>query len=192
MAKKTCSCSGPNSKTTCSCCPLAENSAPDARQLLIELLYIDITSCERCIGTQEALDAAVSQAAALLQMSGFEIVVKRTLVSSEEEARNLRFVSSPTIRINGRDIQLQIEENRCATCGEICGDEVDCRVWVWRGERYATPPRELIVDAMLREIYAENQFEPTPYQDVPQNLKTFFAAKIAKGKSANHVKEVNK
>ena len=68
----------------------------------------------------------------MLEAAGVEIVVKKTLVDSEQKAMELGFVASPTIRVNGRDIALQLRESNCASCGEACGCEgkIDCRVWV--------------------------------------------------------------
>lgn len=101
-------------------------------------------------------------------------------VHSEEQARELGFVSSPTIRINGRDIELEVKETLCESCGEVAGENIDCRVWTWQGQEYTAPPKGMIIEAILQEVYggAKEQQQPSPpVQDVPENLKRFFAAK---------------
>lgn len=155
------------------CCDSGENPA---KKLLIEFMYIDLTVCERCLGTDANLEEAVADVATVLNAAGYEIEVRKILVESEEQARELGFVSSPTIRINGRDIQLDVQENLCESCGDVCGEDVDCRVWVWQGQEYTTPPKAMIVDAILKYMYGGQQ-APDSAKEVPDNLKKFFSAK---------------
>jgi len=148
-------------------------------KLLIELLYIDLTTCDRCLGTEASLDEAIAMVTPLLASAGWLLEVKKILVETEEQARALRFVTSPTIRIDGQDIQLAFTESDCACCGEITGGTVDCRVWQWQGKEYTSPPAALIVDAIFRYVYG-GQGRTTAIsepQEVPENLKQFFAAK---------------
>ncbi len=161
-----------------SCCDEDTRSAEKNRPLLLEFFYIDLTTCERCIGTEEILTAAIAEVAPVLRMSGFALEIKKTLVSTEEQARDLRLLSSPTVRVNGQDIQMDVRESQCVACGSICGDEVDCRVWVWRGEEYAVPPKQMLVDGILRAVYGDKHVEEeSSFQELPLNLKKFFAAK---------------
>lgn len=81
------------------------------------------------------------------------MVVRKIHVQSEKQARQLGFISSPTIRINGRDIQLDVKESLCESCGDLCGEDVNCRVWVYQGKEYTAPPKAMIIDAVLREVY---------------------------------------
>ena len=76
-------------------------------------------------------------------------------VRSEAEARMWRFVSSPTIRINGADIAFELRESSCGSeaCVDGCGDQIACRVWVFGDREYTEPPVELIIDAILRQVY---------------------------------------
>ena len=68
----------------------------------------------------------------MLESAGVEIIVNKIHINSKEKAIQYRFVTSPTIRVNGRDIQMEFKESLCETCGDLCGDEVDCRVWVYK------------------------------------------------------------
>ena len=158
------------------CCSSPATEAADKRRIVIDLLYLDVTVCTWCKGTEASLNEALSDVASILQAGGVEVVVNRIHVDSEEKAERLRFVSSPTIRVNGRDIQLNAKESRCESCGDLCGDDVDCRVWVFHGKEYTSPPKPMIIDAILREAYGSSNQTANP-QDrfvVPDNLKKFF------------------
>jgi len=38
------------------------------------------------------------------------ITISETIVSTDDEARSLRFPGSPTVRVRGRDVQSEVEE----------------------------------------------------------------------------------
>lgn len=150
------------------------------RTLSIELLALDLRSCGRCTGTDRNLEEALASVASLLRESGTEVRVEKHVVSSAEEARRLRLVSSPTIRVDGRDIAPELRESTCKDCGELCACEggVDCRVWVWKGEEHLQAPKQMIVEAVLR-AWAAPLPDPSakaaePYE-MPENLRAFFA-----------------
>ena len=147
----------------------------------IDFLYLDTTVCGRCQDTEKALDDAVSGVAVVLNAAGYEVKVNKVNVTTRELAIQYHFVSSPTIRVNGNDIAVESRESVCEDCGELCGDTVDCRVWVYNGVEYTSPPKELIVDAILREVYNPNKGEPEreAYR-LPENLETYFIAKAHK------------
>lgn len=146
-------------------------------------MYLDLDVCDRCQGAESSLEQAVSESARVLEATGVEVAVCKIHVQNEEQARELGFVSSPTIRINGRDIQLQVKESHCESCGDLCAEDIDCRVWVYRGKEYTIPPETMIIDAILRAVYGEAKEAsdaPRSIQDVPDNLKRFFAARSKK------------
>jgi hypothetical protein len=121
--------------------------------------------------------------AQVLKATGVDVNVRKIHVQSEEQARELGFVSSPTIRINGQDIQLDVKEALCDSCGDLCGDTVDCRIWTYQGKEYTAPPKGMIIDAILREVYGgikESTKKHAKTVEVPENLKRFFAAKHRK------------
>lgn len=95
----------------------------------------------------------------MLEVTGIEVVVNKVNVLSEEQAKEYQFVSSPTIRINGCDIQIEVKESPCESCGDLCGDNVDCRVWKYQGEEYTIPPKSMIIEAILKEIYGKDNNE---------------------------------
>lgn len=162
-----------------------EVSKGSAKKVDIEFLYLDLDTCTRCRGTDANLDAALGAVQAVLKASGAEVVLRKILVDSEATAQKHRFVSSPTIRVNGRDIALELRETPCDSCTEACGcnGTVDCRVWRYEGKEYDEAPVPLIVNAMLTEVYsgpaATDRIAASGYA-LPENLRRFFAAKAAK------------
>jgi hypothetical protein len=154
-----------------------------AREIVIDFMYLDLETCTRCRGTDANLAAALVEVQQVLDATGVDISVRKTLVGSAEQAHALGFVSSPTIRVNGQDVALELRESSCAECGEACGCDgaVDCRVWVWRGQEYTVAPTAMIVDTILREVYGGAAPVRPPSRlaaDVPENLTRYFAGKL--------------
>jgi hypothetical protein len=155
--------------------------APAARrELVIDFMYLDLETCTRCRGTDANLEAALAEVGRVLDAAGVQVSVRKTLVASAEQARAIGFVSSPTIRVNGQDIALELRESNCGECGEACGCDgsVDCRVWVWQGEEHTAAPQAMIVDAVLREVYGGSARPLVPTSvALPENLERYFVGK---------------
>ncbi|WP_088102904.1 DUF2703 domain-containing protein [Halalkalibacter urbisdiaboli] len=152
----------------------------EKKQLIIDFMYIDLQVCTRCQGTEKSLKDAVNEVSNLLENIGYDVEVNNILVEDEEQAKSLKFISSPTIRINGEDIQLTIKESNCDTCGTLTGSSVDCRVWIYEGKEYNEVPKSLIMDAILKEVYRTEQNLLGGKKEsyvLPENLKRFFARK---------------
>ena len=158
-------------------CVVLCSSQADCNKLDIELLYIDIDTCDRCQGSDRALAEAIAELQPILLSLGWKIECKKILIENEAQAELLHFSSSPTIRIDGCDIQPHGNETNCTACGDLCGDEIDCRIWQWRGQQYTEPPKEMLIDAILRSIYQPKQSESQECYQLPKNLKRFFAGK---------------
>ena len=141
----------------------------------IELLYLNLDTCDRCRAADSNLDAALDAMAGVLEIAGHEVTVRKTHVTSEEQAAALGFVSSPTIRVNGHDIAMTVEESRCSACSGLAGTEVGCRTWSWQGQQYSSPPTGMIVDAILRGVYAPNA-TAAPTGGQAGSVRRFFAA----------------
>ncbi len=164
------------------CCPATGDTVNETgvsenkpvKEITVDFLYLDVKTCERCAGSDSGLDEAVAEATPVLASMGIELTVNKIHVQSEEQARELRFRASPTIRVNGADIAPDIVESSCDDCGDICGDAVDCREWEYNGKTYDIPPKALILDAIFKSIYADTVPDDKPYDDVPENLKRFF------------------
>jgi hypothetical protein len=152
--------------------------------LRIDLLFVDLETCTRCRGADRNLESALEAARELLAAAGTEVTVNKIHVESAERARELRFESSPTIRVNGRDIALELKESSCGSeaCTDGCGDSIACRVWVHDGREHTEPPVAIILNAILREVYAgtvvRRKRAIEPYE-LPENLERFFAGRGA-------------
>ena len=149
----------------------------EKKQLVIDFLYLDLSVCGRCQGAESNLEEALAEVSGVLEAAGFAVVVNKINITSPELAEEYRFVSSPTIRINGFDLDLEFRESTCQECGELCGDDVDCRVWLYEGVEYAEPPKALIINALLQAVYGGKLQNPVPQQEykLPENLRRFFA-----------------
>jgi hypothetical protein len=146
------------------------------KQIVIDFLYLDLSVCKRCQGTETKLYDAINEVSSVLSEAGFEIVVNKININSRDLAIKHHFLSSPTIRVNGRDIALEVKESSCKECGDLCGDSVDCRVWVQDGIEYTEPPKSMIINAILKEVYGGHGPIPLSNEkyEIPQNLITFF------------------
>ena len=150
----------------------------------IELLALDLTSCTRCVGTLDNIERAIDTIRPVLEVTGAQVNVRKLAIESEEPARQYQFVTSPTVRINGRDIAFETLESECESCTDLCGcDEgTSCRVWPYRGEEYTEAPVGLVVESILREIFgssSESVGDAPTYRGVPENLRRFFRSKSA-------------
>ncbi len=150
----------------------------------IELLALDLTSCTRCVGTLDNIGRAIETIRPVLEVTGAQVNVRKLAIESEEQARQYQFVTSPTVRINGRDIAFETLESECESCTDLCGcDEgTSCRVWPYREEEYTEAPVGLVVESILREIFgssSESVGDALAYRGVPENLRRFFRSKSA-------------
>ena len=168
-------CCGPRVKS-----PPASGALAEKRRLDIDFLYLDLSVCERCQDTESTLEEAIEEVARVLETTGVEVALNKIHVTSEEQAVALGFLVSPTIRVNGRDIQMIFRESLCDSCGTLCECEggVSCREWEYQGQWYTAPPKGLIVEAILKEVYGgvgEEREEPRKREEAPDNLKRFFS-----------------
>ena len=160
-----------------SCCgPGAGSCEPPktTREITIDFLYLDLETCDRCRSTDSSLDEALDAVSQVLSAAGYAVKVNKVKIDTSEMAVHYQFLSSPTIRINGADIMPEVLESNCGDCGDICGDSVDCRVWEYDGALYNQPPRALIVDAILKEVYGGGHKDAQTDYKLPENLKKFF------------------
>ena len=150
--------------------------------LEMELFALDLTSCGRCVGSTDNIESAIEIVRPVLDVMGVQVTVTKIIVESEEQALQYKFVSSPTVRINGRDIVFDTVESYCEACTDLsgCDEGIDCRVWSYRGDEYSEAPVGLVVEAILREVFGgdrdTNYVAPT-YDGVPENIQHFFRSK---------------
>ena len=158
------------------------------RTVTVELLALDLGECARCTGTLASIESALAIAGPVLDATNTRVVFESRVISSVAQARRARFVTSPTIRVNGADIAPEVVETECGDCSTLCGceDGTLCREWQFDGERFDEAPIGLVLRALMRAAVAEPQsVSPSHGQvsehqsDVPENLLNFFAGVAA-------------
>lgn len=171
-----------NNTKSCGCGCNSERQPRNDKNLAIEFLYLDLSTCERCRGTDTVIDESIADIKNILNEIGYSVSLTKTHIQNEQSAKDHAFFSSPTIRINGKDIILENKESNCSSCGDYCGTEVDCRDWEWNGRTYDSPPKGMIINAILKAIYDKNFGQLPNFKDyeVPENIKKFFEARINK------------
>jgi len=157
-----------------SCCAEGSDCCKPTKKIEIEFLYLDLNVCERCLGSDKNLDDAIELIKPILTKLGYSLDIHKVNVNTVELAKQYRFLSSPTIRINQNDIELSVKEDNCKSCGDLCGDTVDCRVFTYDGKEYHEPPVEMIIDGILRSIYNPIKLKELDDYQVPANLRTFY------------------
>ena len=160
----------------CSCNGNPATGELSAKNLSIDFLFLDLNICERCIATGDTLEEALKVLAPIFEKLNYVVKVNKVNIETKELAEQYRFVSSPTIRANGIDICTEVKENYCKDCVDLCGESVDCRVFVYDGKDYEKPPAAMIIDGILRALYGQARPEEKPYA-LPDNLKNYFAGK---------------
>lgn len=165
------------------CCSEKEEVKTERKKITIDFLFLDLSVCTRCQGAESNLDEALNDVSHVLEATGTDVVINKVNVNTEELAIEYKFLTSPTIRVNGRDIQMEYKESLCESCGDLCGDDVDCRVWIYQGNEYTEPPKAMIIEGILKEVYggsSKSNFEENEYV-VPDNLAHFY--KVMKEKN---------
>ncbi|MFQ6009602.1 MAG: DUF2703 domain-containing protein [Candidatus Aenigmatarchaeota archaeon] len=122
----------------------------------IQILYI--LNCPHCVKTKGLVKESLKEL-------GVKAEVEETLIDSDERAKKYNFVGSPSVTINGKDIQEEVSKGRCMSCEELaeqtkgttefvkqecmCG----CRTYFFKGKQYPYPPKEMIKEAIKRVIH---------------------------------------
>ena len=155
----------------------------------IDFHFLDSEVCGRCRDTSTHLDTALETLRPVAELLGLRLDVRKTKVESAQQARELGFVSSPTIRVNGTDIAPEIEESVCEPCGDLCGcgEDFQCRVWRWRGEVHRAAPAGLIAEAVLRALVGRPDIATSDGREgvePPLQLRQFFEHKQGSASTA--------
>lgn len=148
------------------------------RTLQVELLAIDLCSCKRCVPTGEQLKKALEILAPVAEVLEIDLEYREIVVGNPEEAKAHGLVTSPTIRLDGRDIAQDIRESECESCGDLTENNtrVDCREWVYRGQAYPAAPLPLLVEAIMGAMLDRDvpSVAPGPVDELTENLLRFF------------------
>ncbi len=77
---------------------------------------------------------------ALIQ-AGIKANVKTVVVNTQEEAEKHRFLGSPTVHVNGKDVDSMAEKLTRYSLSS-------CRTYWWKGKSFEYPPKEMILSAL--------------------------------------------
>jgi len=150
------------------------------KTVTIDYLYLDLQSCDRCIGTDVVLEEVIAGLTPVLEQAGYIIEYHKIEMKTADIATKYQFLSSPTIRVNGQDICTTITENSCGCCSDISGSAVDCRVFVYEGHSYEVPPKEMLVKGILEAVFTTTKTTSNDRYMLPDNLRRFFIGKTKK------------
>jgi len=147
------------------------------KTLVVDFMYLDLNTCERCVATDDNLDCALALLSDALRTLGYTVRRNKIKITSRELAEKHKFLSSPTIRVNGVDICGEIKENWCKDCVSLSdGRDVDCRVFSYNGKEVDQPPVPMIIDGILKVLYGNLSDVEKEYK-LPDNLDRFFENK---------------
>ena len=132
------------------------------KQLDVEFLFLDLTNCDRCRQAEAQLTQALQELRPVLETEDISSVIHHIHIQNERHAAAAECLISPTIRLNGRDLQPNWNATVCEPCEGLCGagEAVRCREWWYRGHWYASPPKGLLCKAILEEVYDRNLSPP--------------------------------
>ena len=163
------------SESACAC-----GSERDEKTVLVEYLYLDLKTCDRCVGAELVLEEVLETLSPALALAGYTVCYRKIEMSTQVLAMEHRFVASPTIRVNGRDICASVAENDCGCCGEISGTQVDCRVFTYGEETFEVPPKAMLAEGILSIVFGGGAPNPDGGYALPENLANFYLGKEQK------------
>lgn len=76
-----------------------------------------------------------------LKEKGLPVRFEVVLITCEKEAEENKFLGSPTIQVNGEDVD---PKAKIVTKYSISL----CRLYFWKGKSYDYPPKEMILEAL--------------------------------------------
>lgn len=120
----------------------------------VQILYT--MECPWCLKTKKLVRESLNEL-------GVKAELEEILIDTDEKARKYRFTGSPTVRINGKDVQDESIKSRCLPCEELaelkpttefvkqecrCG----CRIYFYQEKQYPYPPKEMIKAAIRSNL----------------------------------------
>jgi hypothetical protein len=116
--------------------------------MTVDFLYW--TECPSHEEAYERLDGVLAE-------EGVQAELRRVEVTSDEQATELRFPGSPTIRVEGRDIQPEV--------AEASPPGLTCRLYILEdGRPSPLPSREMIRRAVRAAFAGGAQAEPPTFR----------------------------
>ena len=120
----------------------------EGKKVKIQILYI--LDCPWCLKTKEVVRE-------VLRELGVKAEVEEILIDTEEKAKEYGFLGSPTVLVDGRDVQEEVTKGRCPSCEELAESaghfvrrecKLGCRVYFYGGRHYPYPPKRMIKKAV--------------------------------------------
>lgn len=147
--------------------------------LNVDLLVIDLETCKRCVPTGDQVGTAVRLLKPVAGALGIELRRHEIVVKTPAAAKAKALLSSPTIRLNGRDIVQDIRESVCESCGSLTRNNtsIDCREWHYHGKVFPYAPLPLLLEAIMGAMLNINEIPPVipaPLKKLPENLQRYF------------------
>ena len=121
--------------------------------LKIEFLYYDKTACKRCASTDKSVKLTMKELKEVMKESKTKIEFK------EKRLPKSKIHLSPTILINGKDIEKilnknsALKSNLCSDCCQLAGRFVNCRTFTYKGKKYDYISKEMIKDAIKSFLF---------------------------------------
>jgi hypothetical protein len=116
--------------------------------LKIEFLYYDKINCKRCSSTDKSVKLTLRELKKAIKDTKLKINFK------EKELSESKIHLSPTVLINGKDIEKllnknsKLKSNVCMDCCQLSGHSVNCRTFNYKGKLYDHIPKEMITEAI--------------------------------------------
>ncbi|MGC8817553.1 MAG: DUF2703 domain-containing protein [Candidatus Hadarchaeum sp.] len=121
----------------------------------VQILYT--IDCPWCMKTKKLVRESLAEI-------GVKAEVEEILIDTDKKARRYHFQGSPTVRINGKDVQEAVCKGRCLPCEELAERvksttefvktqcHLGCRVYFYRGKQYPYPPKGMIKAVLKKSI----------------------------------------
>ena len=121
----------------------------------IQILYT--MDCPWCVKTKKLVRESLDEL-------GVKANLEEILIDTDGKARKHKFLGSPTVRVNGKDVQKEVSKGRFLPCEELAKrtkgtTEFDkqkcscvCRIYFYRGKQYPYPPKGLIKEAVKKLV----------------------------------------
>lgn len=122
--------------------------AINRNMLKIEFLYYNKTTCKRCASTDKSVKLTLKELKKAIKNTKIKIEFK------EKQLPGSKIHLSPTILINGKDIEKilnknsKLKSNVCPDCCQLSGQFVSCRTFNYKGKSYDYVPKEMIMEAI--------------------------------------------
>ena len=104
----------------------------------MKILFLRNEMCESWEKALFELNLALSEL-------GLKEEIEEKVIKTQSEAERHKFLGSPTIFINGKDVDATSEQAKDVAFST-------CRVYLYRGKFYEYPPKEMIIHALDHQI----------------------------------------